>query len=67
MAFCGTMVVYGSGKGVVVATGMNTEMGAIAKELDLAKENKTPLQKRLDELSKTLTFVVLAICLVILS
>lgn len=65
MAFCGTMVVYGSGKGVVVATGMNTEMGAIAKELDLAKENKTPLQKRLDELSKTLTFVVLAICLVI--
>ena len=65
MAFCGTIVVYGSGKGVVVATGMNTEMGSIANELNKAAENKTPLQKKLDELSKTLTIVVLAICLVI--
>lgn len=52
MAFMSTVSTYGRGEGVVVATGMETEIGKIAKILDEETDEKTPLQKRLDELGK---------------
>ncbi len=64
MAYKNTLVTYGRGVGVAVATGMKTEIGSIAKLLDEA-ESKTPLQKRLTDFSKKLSIAVLAICVVI--
>ena len=64
MAFMGSTVVYGRGKAVVVATGMDTEMGKIADALSNAQEGKTPLQRKLSQLSKILTFLVIGICIV---
>ncbi len=66
MAYNGTSVVYGRGVGVVTATGMNTQMGGIAGSLLAAVEKDTPIQKKLAELSKILTVLVLAICVVIM-
>ena len=65
MVFMGSTVVYGRGKAVVVATGMDTEMGKIADALSNAQEGKTPLQHKLSQLSKILTFLVIGICVVI--
>ena len=65
MVFMGSTVVYGRGKAVVVATGMNTEMGKIADALSQAEEGKTPLQMKLAQLSKILTYVVIGISIVI--
>lgn len=65
MVFMGSTVVYGRGKAVVVATGMDTEMGKIATALTQAKESKTPLQQKLSQLSKVLTYLVIGICAVI--
>ncbi len=65
MAFMSTMVTYGRGEGVVVATAMETEMGKIAKILDEDIEELTPLQKRLEELGKTLGFLAIGICALI--
>ena len=65
MVFMGSTVVYGRGKAVVVATGMNTEMGKIADALAMAQEGKTPLQIKLAGLSKVLTYLVIGICAVI--
>lgn len=65
MVFMGSTVVYGRGKAVVTSTGMNTEMGKIATALTTAKEGKTPLQQKLAQLSKVLTYLVLGICAVI--
>ena len=65
MVFMGSTVVYGRGKAVVVATGMDTEMGKIADALAQAEEGKTPLQIKLAGLSKILTYLVIAICVVI--
>ncbi|MBQ3920936.1 MAG: HAD-IC family P-type ATPase, partial [Firmicutes bacterium] len=65
MAYMGSTVVYGRGAMVVTATGMDTEMGKIADALSKAEEGKTPLQIKLAELSKILTKLVLAICVVI--
>ena len=65
MAFMGSTVVYGRGKAIVVATGMDTEMGKIANALTQAKEGKTPLQQKLSQLSKVLTYLVIGICVVI--
>ncbi|MFA0815143.1 MAG: cation-translocating P-type ATPase [Anaerofustis sp.] len=65
MAYMGTNVVYGRGEGVVVATGMKTEMGKIANIIAEAKDEKTPLQKKLAGLSKVLSIGVLAICVFI--
>ena len=61
MAYMGSTVVYGRGKAVITATGMKTEMGKIAGALADAKEEKTPLQKKLAQLSKILTWLVLGI------
>ena len=65
MVFMGSTVVYGRGKAVVVATGMDTEMGKIANALAQAEEGKTPLQIKLAGLSKVLTYLVIGICIVI--
>ncbi|MBQ7364005.1 MAG: cation-translocating P-type ATPase [Clostridia bacterium] len=65
MVYMGSTVVYGRGTAVVVSTGMDTEMGKIADALTKAEEGKTPLQQKLSQLSKILTYLVIGICLVI--
>ncbi len=65
MVFMGSTVVYGRGKAVVVACGMDTEMGKIADALANAEEGKTPLQIKLAGLSKILTYLVIGICAII--
>ena len=65
MAFMSTMATYGRGEGVVVATGMETEIGKIAKILDEDENTLTPLQIKLDELGKTLGYIAMGICAVI--
>lgn len=65
MVYMGSTVVYGRGMAVVVGTGMDTEMGKIADAITQAKEEITPLQIRLNQLSKTLSWLVLGICIFI--
>ena len=65
MCYMGSTVVYGRGRAVVCGTGMNTEMGKIAGALAEAKEELTPLQVKLAELSRILTIMVIIICVVI--
>ena len=65
MCYMGSTVVYGRGRAVVVGTGMDTEMGKIAGALADAKEELTPLQVKLAELSRILTVMVIVICVVI--
>lgn len=65
MVYMGSGIVYGRGQAVVTGTGMNTEMGKIAGALQTAKEGKTPLQRRLTQLSKTLTWLVSVICVIV--
>ena len=65
MCYMGSTVVYGRGRAVVCGTGMNTEMGKIAGALADAKEELTPLQVKLAELSRILTIMVIVICVVI--
>ena len=65
MVYMGSTVVYGRGSAVITATGMDTEMGKIAGALAEAQEGQTPLQRKLSQLSKVLTWLVLGICLVI--
>ncbi len=65
MLYMGSTVVYGRGVAVVAETGMNTEMGKIADALTQAKDESTPLQQKLNQLSKILSFLVLGICAVI--
>ena len=65
MVYMGSTVVYGRGSFVVTATGMDTEMGKIADALANAAEGQTPLQIKLTQLSKILTWMVLGICAVI--
>ncbi len=62
MCYMGSTVVYGRGRAVVVATGMDTEMGKIADALTRAEDEETPLQKKLDELSKILSALCIIIC-----
>ncbi len=61
-AFMGTVVNYGRGTGVVTSTGMNTQLGIIATMLQAVTEEETPLQRRLDQLGKTLGYACLVIC-----
>ena len=65
MMYMGSTVVYGRGTAVVTATGMDTEMGRIADALSKAEQGQTPLQIKLSQLSKILTWLVLGICVVI--
>jgi len=60
-AFSGTVVTYGRGKGIVVSTGMSTQIGLIATMLQSVEDEETPLQRRLDELGKTLGWATLVI------
>lgn len=61
-AFMGTVVNYGRGKGVVTSTGMHTQLGLIATMLQAVQEEQTPLQKKLDQLGKTLGYAALIVC-----
>ena len=61
-AYSSTMVTYGRGKGIVVSTGTHTEIGEIARMLGEIEEESTPLQKRLNQLGKTLSIVALIMC-----
>ena len=65
MLYLGSSIVYGRGRAVVTATGMHTEMGHIADALTQTQEHKTPLQLRLTQLSRILTWLVLGICVVV--
>jgi Ca2+-transporting ATPase len=60
--FMGTLVSYGRGKGVVASTGMHTQIGLIAEMLSAVQEEPTPLQKRLDQLGRTLGYAALILC-----
>ncbi len=65
MCYMGSTVVYGRGKAVITETGMATEMGKIADALAQTQEEETPLQRKLDQLGKTLSYLVLGICVFI--
>lgn len=65
MLYLGSSIVYGRGRAVVTETGMQTQMGHIADALTQTKENKTPLQLRLSQLSRILTWLVLGICAIV--
>jgi len=65
VAYMTTAVTYGRGKGIVVGTGMNTEVGRIAELINEQDEMQTPLQKRLEQLGKILAIAALGICIVI--
>ncbi len=65
MAYMGSTLVYGRGKAVVTATGMDTEMGKIANAISLAEDGKTPLEIKLEQLSKILTKLVIGVCVFI--
>ena len=67
MAYAGTAATYGRGRGLVVATGMNTEFGKIAQMLQAVETGKTPLQENLDRVGRTLAKAALVIVGVIVA
>ena len=64
-AYMGTVVTYGRGKGIVISTGMQTQIGMIAHMLQTVEDEKTPLQRQLDELGGTLGAAAIAICAIV--
>lgn len=67
MVFTGTTVVHGRGRAIVVATGMNTEFGKIAEALKTVVSEKTPLERRMNEIGRTISLLVLAIIAIVVS
>lgn len=65
MVFAGTTVIYGRSKAVVTATGMETEVGKIAKEVTNIEIKKTPLEKRTEEIGKWLAIIALSVCFLV--
>jgi Ca2+-transporting ATPase len=65
MAYSGTVVTYGRGQGIVVATGMETELGHIARLLAATQQSRTPLQRRLARFGKQLSAAAIAICVLV--
>ena len=65
MVYAGSTVVFGRGSAVITNTGMTTEMGKIASALSQTVDETTPLQKKLNQLGKTLSWLVLGICVFI--
>lgn len=65
MLFSSSLITYGRGRGIVVATGMNTEVGKIAGMINEVEETETPLQQKLNKLGKTLGIVAIVICVII--
>lgn len=65
MVFTGTTAIYGRGKATVTSTGMNTEFGKIAEEVLAVKAEKTPLEKRTEEIGKWLGIIALGICFLV--
>ena len=65
MLFSSSLITYGRGKGIVVETGMNTEVGKIAGIINSTEETQTPLQEKLNKLGKTLGIAALVICAII--
>jgi len=65
MLFSSSLITYGRGKGIVVETGMNTEVGKIASIINSTEEGTTPLQEKLNKLGKTLGIAALVICVII--
>ncbi|MBU0684787.1 MAG: cation-translocating P-type ATPase [Candidatus Thermoplasmatota archaeon] len=67
MVFTGTTIVHGRGRALVVATGMNTEFGKIAEALKSVVSEKTPLERRMSEIGRTISVLVLAIIVIVVS
>ena len=65
MLFSSSLITYGRGKGIVIETGMNTEVGKIASIINSTEEGTTPLQEKLNKLGKTLGIAALVICVII--
>ena len=65
MLFSSSLITYGRGRGIVVSTGINTEVGKIAEMISETEKQETPLQKKLNSLGKTLGIVALIICVII--
>ena len=65
IVYSSSLITYGRGKGIVIETGMNTEVGKIAGMINETKETQTPLQQKLNKLGKTLGIAAIAICIMI--
>jgi Ca2+-transporting ATPase len=67
MLFAGTTVTDGKGRAVVVATGMNTEFGKIAREVAAVRKEKTPLERRMEDVGRLLSEIMVAACIMVVA